>query len=146
MGKHSRLSNIFHNMRKRCYYSNSKDYHNYEARGISICKEWLDNEKSGEGNCTRGFIAFRKWALSNGYSDNLTLDRVDSNEDYCPENCRWVTNRTQENNKRDNLYINYKGKRQSLSDWCRELELNYNKVYRRIHDSGWSIERAFESV
>ena len=145
MGKHSRLSNVFHNMQKRCYYSDSKDYHNYGARGITVCKEWLNNEKSGIGNCTKGFIAFKKWALANGYADNLTLDRIDSNKDYCPENCRWVTIRVQENNKRDNLYINYRGKRQSLSDWCRELELDYRKTHRKIHDLGWSINKAFES-
>lgn len=145
MGKHSRLSNVFHNMHKRCYHSYSKDYHNYGARGITVCKEWLNNEKSGIGNCTKGFIAFKEWALANGYADNLTLDRIDSNKDYCPENCHWVTIRVQENNKRDNLYIDYKGKRQSLSDWCRELELDYRKTHRKIRYLGWSIDEAFES-
>jgi hypothetical protein len=132
-------------MKSRCYCSYSKDYCNYGARGISVCEEWLNNEKSGTGNCTKGFIAFKEWALANGYTDDLTLDRIDSNKDYCPENCRWVTSRVQENNRRNNLYINYKGKRQSLSDWCRELELDYRKTHRKIHDLDWSIDKAFES-
>ena len=146
MGKHSRLSNIFHNMRKRCYYINSKDYCNYGAKGITICAEWLNTEKAGINNCTKGFMAFKEWAIANGYNDNLTLDRIDVNGDYSPSNCRWVTKQVQENNRRNNFFITYKGKTQSLSDWCRELGLNYEKIYRRLHDSGWSVTRAFESI
>ena len=146
MGKHSRLSNIYHNMKKRCYYSNSKDYRNYGARGVTVCEEWLNTNRAGTRNCTAGFLAFQKWALANGYTDNLTLDRIDNNKGYYPENCRWITKREQENNRRDNLYISYRGKEQSLSDWCRELNLGYERTYRRIHDSGWSVEKAFELV
>lgn len=145
MSKHSRLSNIFNNMKKRCYNINNKDYVNYGARGITICKEWTDNTKSGKGNCTKGFLAFKQWALSHGYSDNLTLDRVNVAEDYSPSNCRWVSMRAQGNNRRNNFYITYQGKSQSLADWCRELNLNYERTFRRIHDLHWSIELAFET-
>lgn len=145
MSKHSRLSNIFHNMKKRCYCSNSKDFYNYGARGITICKEWLNNEKSSLGNCSIGFLAFQEWALNNGYKEDLTLDRIDVNKGYSPDNCQWVTKRVQSNNRRNNFYIEYNGKMQSVSDWCRELKLNYEKIYRRLHDSGWSIQKAFET-
>lgn len=145
MGKHSRLSNIFHNMKKRCYCSNSKDFYNYGARGITISKEWLNDEKAGFGNCTKGFLAFQNWALANGYEEDLTLDRIDVNKGYSPDNCRWVTKRAQSNNRRNNFYVHYRGIIQSLADWCKELNLNYEKIYRRLHDSNWSVEKAFET-
>ena len=146
MATHSRLSNIFHNMKKRCYCANSKDFKNYGAKGITVCKEWLDSEKASIGNCTKGFIHFKEWALANGYSDMLTLDRIDVSKSYCPDNCRWVSIRAQENNKCTNLYVTYQGRTQSLADWCRELNLNYGKIFYRIHTAHWSVERAFESV
>ena len=119
MGKHSRLSNIFHNMKKRCYCVSNKDYMNYGGRGIALCKEWADNSKSGKGNCTRGYIAFKQWALANGYEDKLTIDRLDVDKDYSPDNCRWVDMCTQGNNRRTNFYIAYQGRVQSLANWCR---------------------------
>ena len=133
-------------MKKRCYNPSDKDYANYGARGITVCNEWLDSEKAGQGNSTKGFIAFQKWAIVNGYEYNLTLDRIDTNKGYCPENCRWVSMKAQENNKRNNFYLTYRGKTQSLADWCRELKLPYTKIFYRIHTAHWSVERAFESV
>lgn len=116
MGKHSRLSNIFNNMKKRCYNINNNDCVNYGARGITVCEEWMDNTKACKGNCTKGFIAFKLWALSHGYSDNLTLDRINTDKAYSPSNCCWVSMRVQGNNRRDNFYITYKSKSQSLAD------------------------------
>ena len=79
-GRHTRLYSIWASMKTRCLNPNSKTYHYYGGRGISICDEWKDN-----------FSAFRDWALSNGYRDDLTLDRIDSDKDYSPENCKWST-------------------------------------------------------
>lgn len=145
MCKHSRLSNIFHNMKARCYVPNNRGYMNYGGRGITLCKEWADSSKSGKGNRTRGYIAFKQWALVNGYKDKLTIDRIDVNKGYSPDNCRWVDTRTQNNNRRNNFYITYQGRVQSLADWCREFHLNYEKTFRRIHDLHWSLTRAFET-
>lgn len=88
-GNHTRLYHIYHGMKKRCYNKKSKSYEYYGARGIGICDEWRDN-----------FEAFYDWAISNGYSDELTIERVDVNGNYCPENCTWITMEEQHKNTR----------------------------------------------
>lgn len=146
MSKHSRLSSIYRTMKNRCYNPKSYNYQNYGGRGITICEEWLNNEfvKGEIGRKSKGFVAFREWATDNGYTDNLTLDRIDVNKGYSPENCRWVTMKVQSNNTRRNRIITYKGKSQTLAQWCDELCLNYQKIIQRII-SGWSVARAFET-
>ena len=148
MDRHTRLNCIFSAMKERCYNPKCKAYKDYGARGIHICEEWLDSERSViEGtkihNTTKGFVSFRKWALENGYNDTLTIDRIDVNGNYTPENCRWITMREQQNNTRKNLIITYKGKTQTLSMWCEELGLNYYRTRNRIFLSHWTIEKAF---
>ena len=152
MGKHSRLSNIFHNMRKRCYYINSKDYCNYGAKGITICAEWLKTEKAGINNCTKGFMAFKEWAIANGYDykpdwvngkyqNTLTLDRINPYGDYEPNNCRWVDNFTQANNKRNNVYLTYKNETKTVHQWEKIVGIKANTIEGRLR-LGWSVERA----
>ena len=144
MEKRTRLNNIFRGMKYRCYNPNCKDYKRYGGRGITICDEWLNPEHAKNAhNSTIGFQTFKKWALENGYAENLTIDRIDVNKCYSPENCRWVSIKVQCNNRRNNLYITYKGKTQSLADWCRELNLNYDKVQSKISRCGWSVKKAF---
>lgn len=119
-------------IRRRCYVETSQDYKNYGARGIKVCEEWLgDSDK------------FVKWALENGYQEGLTIDRIDNNKNYCPENCRWVDRLVQNNNKRNNLNIEYNGKTQTLKQWCRELNLPYRKTYDRLYELNWSLDKAF---
>ena len=89
MGSNERLKSIYGSMKKRCYNSKNPNYPAYGGRGIRICDEWLDS-----------YDAFETWALSNGYADDLTLDRIDVNGDYEPANCRWADMKTQGNNKR----------------------------------------------
>ena len=145
METHSRLSEIFRSMKKRCYNPNHNQFKNYGARGIKLCDEWNDRElvKISGFRYTKGYLAFKKWALENGYADNLTIDRIDVNGNYEPSNCRWVDWRTQNNNRRNNHYLTYKGKTQSMAEWCRELGLNYILICNRIR-SDWSVEKAFE--
>lgn len=146
METHSRLSEIFRSMKKRCYYTKHNHYDSYGGRGIKLCDEWNDRtiiRISGIAY-TKGWLAFKKWALENGYKDNLTIDRIDYNGNYEPLNCRWVTRLVQANNCRSNKYITYEGKTQSLADWCRELGVNYSLISNRIN-KGWTTEKAFKT-
>ena len=144
MSTYTRLNVIFKNMKLRCYNPKSKDYKRYGGRGIKICKEWNDREIviiSGV-RYTKGYLAFKKWALENGYQDNLTIDRIDVNGNYEPSNCRWATKKEQCNNTRRNRYITYKGKTQSFAKWQEELNIPRTTFYRKIKN-GWTAERIF---
>ncbi len=123
-----RLYNIWHDMVQRCNDPKSKYYKNYGARGISVCKEWLKLEP------------FYNWALLNGYKPNLTIDRKDNNDDYCPDNCRWITHEEQQRNKRSNHIIEFRGKKQILTQWAQEIGISPNTLISRLKH--WSIERA----
>lgn len=133
--KRYKLLCIFHSMKERCYNKNHKSYNNYGAKNIKICDEWLNNSS-----------CFVNWALLNGYAYGLQIDRINVNGDYCPDNCRFVTQNVNANNKTNNLYINYQGKTQTLKQWCIELNLPYRKTHKRIYSYGWSIEEAFTSL
>ena len=117
---HTRLHDIWKNMRSRCLRTYSTAYKNYGGRGIKICKEWND------------FKTFRDWAYENGYSEELTIDRVDVNGDYTPENCRWVSAEKQANNKRTNHFVEHNGERKTISEWAKELGFPYSKLKYRI--------------
>lgn len=131
-GKHSRIYSIYHDMKKRCYNHKNKSYRFYGGAGITICDEWM-----GE----TGFEHFYSWSISNGYSDSLSIDRINSKLPYSPENCRWVGWVIQANNKSNNTMVEYNGKTQSLANWCRELNLKYSKVRQRIYN-GKTFEQA----
>lgn len=105
--RNPRLNKIYDGMIDRCYKTYRNCYKNYGARGIRVCDEWLNNPKK-----------FEEWALKNGYQEKLTIDRIDVNGSYEPNNCRWVDNKTQCRNKRNNRYITYNGETRCLSEWC----------------------------
>lgn len=123
--KGSRLYSIYYNMKNRCYNKNSLSFHNYGERGIKICKEWLNN-----------FVNFYEWSIKNGYDDCLTLDRINNDGDYEPNNCRWTTKREQSLNRRDNHCITINETTKTLIEWCEYYNINYSTVRDRIH-RGW---------
>lgn len=129
---YSRLSKIYNAMKKRCYDPSSNRYHRYGARGIKICDEWLNNKNS-----------FREWAINHGYKDGLTIDRIDNNGNYCPENCRWVTRQEQSNNTCRTVMIEYNGKAQTLTQWAHELNIPTSTLHNRLRVHGWDVEKAF---
>lgn len=126
-----RLGKIFHTMKYRCYDPKSNRYSRYGGRGIKICDEWLNDVD-----------AFRSWAISNGYRDGLSIDRIDNDKGYCPENCRWVDRSEQLSNYSKNVMIEFNGKKMTLSQWSRELGIPKSTLHNRIRVHGWSIERA----
>lgn len=126
----TRLYEIWHGMKQRCNNPNNKDAHNYCDRGIEVCTDWNNN-----------YELFRDWAIDNGYSDDLTLDRIDVNGNYCPENCRWATAIQQGRNTRVNHLLSYNGKTQTIADWADEVGMNYYTLAKRIAQ-GWTVERA----
>lgn len=130
---HTRIHNIWSKMIERCFDSNSKMYKWYGKRGISVCGEWKG---------TDGFLSFMKWSLENGYSENLTIDRIDNNGNYCPENCRWTDKITQANNTRANKKIEYNGEIHTIAEWSRIVEIPYYTIEQRILKLNWNIGEA----
>ena len=128
----SRLYRIWANMKTRCENPNRKDYKRYGQRGVIVCEEWHD------------FPTFYEWAISNGYKDGLTLDRIDSNGNYEPSNCRWATAKEQCNNRTNNHTITYNGETKTIAQWAEERNINHDTLYSRINRMNWDIGRALE--
>lgn len=127
----TRLYRIRRKIIDRCYNQKHPHYHRYGGRGITLCEEWLND-----------FLSFYNWSMANGYADNLTIDRIDNDKGYSPENCRWATEKEQHNNTSQNHLITMNGKTQNVTQWCEELGVNRAYVYRRLK-KGWSPEKAF---
>lgn len=125
----TRLFEIHRAMKRRCYDKEVKNYNNYGARGITVCDEWLNSLES-----------FAKWSYDNGYNDTLTIDRIDNNGNYEPSNCRWVDQQTQQNNKRNNIFLEYNGEKKTIAQWSRELNISYGKLYNRAIINNMTIE------
>lgn len=127
----TRIWRIWQCMRSRCNSERDTTYQYYGARGIKVCDEW-----------NNGFESFHKWAVNNGYKDNLTLDRIDVNGNYEPDNCRWITMKKQCNNRRNNVLYELNGQEKTLSQWVDEYGMDYQKVYRRMYYLKWNLEKA----
>lgn len=132
----TRLYRIWAGIKSRCVYNGNDRYKDYGGRGIKMCDEWVNSYEN-----------FRDWALSNGYKEGLTIERIDVNGNYCPKNCTWIPKCEQAKNRRSCYAIEYNGKTQNLTDWCNELGLNYKRVHDRMYRHNWDFERAaFEPV
>lgn len=129
---HTRLHNIWITMRARCNKPNNTGWEKYGAKGIRVCDEWNNS-----------FEPFRDWALQNGYSDKLTLDRIDPYGNYEPSNCRWATQKEQQNNRSNNIFLTYKGETKRLEDWSKETGISHSVLYGR-YKKGWDVNRIFE--
>lgn len=121
-----RIYRIWNGMKSRC---NSPKRTNYYQRGINICDEW---EK---------YLPFKKWALSHGYSDDLTIDRIDNNGNYSPENCRWVSMTEQNRNKRTSVYLTLNGITKHINEWVSMMGINKSTLRSRLR-RGWTIQKA----
>lgn len=127
----TRIYKIWESMKNRCYCKGETSYKYYGAKGVTVCDEWRND-----------FKAFYDWTISHGYSDELTLDRVDVNGNYEPTNCRWITMKEQSRNKSNNRYLSYNGKTQCIVDWANEVKIDRRTITRRIDIFGWSVEKA----
>ena len=119
-------------IKQRCYNKKNKSYKNYGGRGICVCESWLGSYKE-----------FYDWAVENGYSEELSIDRIDNDGDYSPTNCRWVSRKVQNRNKRDSVNIEYRGEIKNLADWADELGMSYSTLRARYITYKWSVEDAF---
>lgn len=126
----SRLYSIWLNMRQRCNNPHLSCYQHYGGRGITVCAEWAD------------YVTFKEWALTHGYDDALTLDRINVDGNYSPSNCRWITQREQCRNKRDNHLLTFHGQTKTLVEWSEETGIPYHTLKGRINRYHFSVEDA----
>lgn len=129
-GKGTKLYEVWCSMRQRCYNTNNKSYKNYGGRGISICEEWSD------------FANFRDWAMNNGYREGLSIERLDVNSNYEPQNCCWISIGDQSKNKSNTIKVLYNGKEVALHQLAEEYKINYDVLYYRVVIGKMLIEDA----
>ena len=130
MKVNNRLRHTYNGILDRCNNKNGVNYHKYGARGITICEEWESSYES-----------FYCWALLHGYKDNLTIDRIDNDGDYEPNNCRWITPFEQARNRRNSRFVYLDGKREILTDCAKRYGIGVTTVYKRLA-KGWNLNKA----
>ena len=126
---YSKLYGIWCSIKSRCYNPNTKPYQNYGGRGITMCDEWKNS-----------FESFSEWAVHNGYGDGLSIDRVDNDGNYCPDNCRWVDGVAQANNRRTNRLLTYNGQTMNITQWAKQLGISPKTLFTRVY-AGYSVEQ-----
>ena len=136
----SRLYNVWSAIKRRCYNSKVPEYKNYGGRGISMCKDWKDD-----------YSSFRDWAYQAGYDKAAprgvcTIDRIDNDGDYSPNNCRWVTQKMQMNNVRYNRHVEYQGESYTISQLAELVGIPYERLYQRIGVYGFNVEDAINKI
>lgn len=134
-----RLYVLWVGIKGRCNNPNNTSYKWYGAKGIRVCEEWEND-----------YLSFKKWAIESGYDETLprgaqTIERLDTNKDYCPENCTWKTIQQQQRNKGNLERYSYRGEEHLLCEWAEILGLDFRTLRTRIYMHGWSIERALST-
>ncbi|KKN91286.1 hypothetical protein LCGC14_0221540 [marine sediment metagenome] len=130
--KNGRVSTIYRswtNMKTRCVNRKYNEYESYGGRGITVCKRWL---KFKNFNYDMG----KRW------KPGLQIDRINNDKGYCKENCRWVTSKINNRNKRKNLYKTHRGKTKLVIEWAKEHDIPYKTLWARLYRYGWSTEKA----
>ena len=127
--RNTKLYGVWASMRQRCNNPNEKEYKNYGGRGIKVCEAW------------EYYINFSEWAHMHGYEEGLTIDRIDVNGNYCPENCQWIPFELQARNKTNTYWVTYEGRKMSLPEAC-ELSGVPEYTFRSRVLNGWSEEKA----
>lgn len=120
----TRIYRTWQNMKNRCYNKKVKSYKNYGGRGIKVCEEWKNN-----------FMSFYNWAINNGYKEDLTIDRINNNGNYEPNNCRWITKEEQANNKRNNHFLTYQNQTLTINQWSKKLNIPRETIKTRINNN-----------
>lgn len=128
----TRIYRIWSGMKARCFRKALPEYSRYGGRGITVCKEWKND-----------FETFHQWAMANGYREDLTIDRINNNGNYEPNNCRWITSKEQSRNTSKNKLLNYKGETHCASYWAEKLDLNYHTLLTHLR-KGMSVKNALE--
>lgn len=128
---HHRLYACYYRMRHRCENKADKSYKQYGGRGIKVCDEWKDN-----------IVSFIEWGIKNGYKEGLSIDRIDNDGDYSPENCRWADATQQSNNRSTNAFVTYNGETHTYAEWGRITGIKQLTIRHRIEDLHWSVEDA----
>lgn len=131
--RNERIYSVWCAMKERCQNPHNKSYARYGARGVSVCREWEE------------FATFYAWALSAGYRDWLTIDRIDNSKGYCPDNCRWATISQQNRNYSRNRMITYNGETKCLTDWAESNGIKPSTLAYRLK-SGKPMEDALSRI
>ena len=126
---HTRLHKIWEAMIARCEYKKHPYYKDYGGRGITVCEKWHE------------YVNFRDWAIENGYSEDLTIDRIDNEKGYSPNNCRWATMLEQQRNKKSNHIVNLYGVGRTISEWAEITGISKTTIRARLAN-GWTDEAA----
>lgn len=127
------LYEVWHSMKTRCLNNNSQAYKHYGGRGIAVCDTWK-----------KDFKCFSDWALLNGYSKGLQLDRINNEDGYSPLNCRFVSSKVNNNNTSRNRVIQFNGMNKTLSQWSDFIGVNYTTLHQRLK-KGWGLQRALSN-
>lgn len=131
-GCKEKLYCVYRGMLQRCNCKSHKYYKNYGGRGIKVCDEWKD------------YTSFRKWSINNGYKIGLSIDRIDNNKGYSPDNCRWTTPTIQARNTRRSRFIEFNGEKLTMIEWSERTGVPSGTLWLRLKN-GWDVDRALST-